>query len=160
MLRRVRALYEKRSLTRQMAPDDTTPSSLRPVRKATPSTVARYWERLMAAGPVTSTHRDHLADPRSLTDAQTYSRNIENFIGTVKVPVGVIGPMRVNGLNASGDYHVPMATTEAALVASYARGAVAASRSGGISTALHYEGVIRTPAFRFADLLTAGRFVE
>ncbi|NNE81365.1 MAG: hydroxymethylglutaryl-CoA reductase, partial [Silicimonas sp.] len=66
----------------------------------------------------------------------------------------------INGLNAHGDFHVPMATTEAALVASYARGAYAATRSGGISTALLYEGVMRTPAFVFGDILQAGLFVE
>ena len=54
---------------------------------------------------------------------EIYSRNIENFIGTVKVPVGLAGPLRVNGLFAQGDYYVPLATTEAALVASYSRGA-------------------------------------
>ena len=54
---------------------------------------------------------------------EIYSRNVENFIGTVKVPVGLAGPLRVNGLYAQGDYYVPLATTEAALVASYIRGA-------------------------------------
>jgi hydroxymethylglutaryl-CoA reductase (NADPH) len=53
-----------------------------------------------------------------------------------------------------------MATTEAALVASYARGAYAATKAGGISTALLYEGVIRTPAFVFETLLESGLFVE
>jgi hydroxymethylglutaryl-CoA reductase (NADPH) len=48
-----------------------------------------------------------------------YRRNIENFVGTVKLPVGVAGPLRVNGLLAQGDYYIPLATTEAALVASY-----------------------------------------
>jgi hydroxymethylglutaryl-CoA reductase (NADPH) len=78
----------------------------------------------------------------------------------VKLPVGIIGPLRINGLNAHGDFHVPMATTEAALVASYGRGALAATRAGGISTALLYEGVIRTPAFVFDDLLSTGMFVD
>jgi hydroxymethylglutaryl-CoA reductase (NADPH) len=95
-----------------------------------------------------------------MADPGRYSANIENFIGTVKLPVGIIGPLRINGLNAHGDFHVPMATTEAALVASYGRGALAATRAGGISTALLYEGVIRTPAFVFDDLLSTGMFVE
>ena len=78
----------------------------------------------------------------------------------MKVPVGIIGPLRINGLNAKGDFHVPLATTEAALVASYARGAFVASKSGGISTAVLSEGVMRSPAFRFAGLMQAGLFVE
>ncbi len=76
--------------------------------------------------------------------------NIENMIGTVKVPVGVVGPLRINGLNANGDFLVPLATTEAALVASYARGAEIASRAGGVSAAMLNEGVLRSPGFKFA----------
>jgi hydroxymethylglutaryl-CoA reductase (NADPH) len=41
-----------------------------------------------------------------------YKHNIENFIGAAKMPVGVAGPLRVNGLFAQGDYYVPLATTE------------------------------------------------
>ena len=45
-------------------------------------------------------------------------------------------------------------------MASYARGAYVATKAGGISTALLYEGVIRSPAFVFSGLFDAGRFVE
>ena len=82
------------------------------------------------------------------------------MIGTVKVPVGVIGPLRINGLNANGDFFVPLATTEAALVASYARGAEIVSRAGGVSAALLMEGVLRSPGFMFASLIEAGLFVD
>ena len=47
------------------------------------------------------------------------------------MPVGLAGPLRVNGLFAHGDYYVPLATTEAALVASYARGARLITEAGG-----------------------------
>ncbi len=101
-----------------------------------------------------------MADAQTMADPGRFDANIENFIGTVKLPVGIIGPLRINGLNAHGDYHVPLATTEAALVASYARGALAATKSGGMSTAILYEGVLRTPAFVLNTLLDAGLFVE
>ncbi|WP_241484053.1 hydroxymethylglutaryl-CoA reductase [Ruegeria sp. ANG-R] len=104
--------------------------------------------------------QEAIADRATVEDAETYGTNIENFIGTVKLPVGVIGPLRLNGMNANGDFHVPLATTEAALVASYARGAYAATRAGGVSTAVLYEGVLRTPAFVFESLLKAGQFVD
>lgn len=88
-----------------------------------------------------------------------YEKNIEHFIGTVKLPVGLAGPLRVNGLFANDDYLVPLATTEAALVASYNRGAQLLTASGGASAMLLNEGVTRTPAFAFFGLAEAGQFV-
>lgn len=158
MLRRVRARFQTEPLEARMLPSDEEFTTLRPVRQASASSVARYWARL--TGTATAADQAALADPETMAAPEVYSANIENFIGTVKLPVGIIGPMRVNGLNAKGDFHVPMATTEAALVASYARGAYVATKAGGISTALLYEGVIRSPAFVFSGLFDAGRFVE
>jgi len=66
----------------------------------------------------------------------------------------------VNGVFAKGDFFVPLATTEAALVASYARGAKAVGKAGGISVATLGEGVLRTPAFRFGSIAEAGLFVD
>jgi hydroxymethylglutaryl-CoA reductase (NADPH) len=161
MLERVRARFLAEPLRERMLPSDTGFATLRPVRKATVASVEKYWARLSGtAGTAGEADKHAIADAGTMADPGLYSANIENFIGTVKLPVGIMGPLRINGLNAHGDYHVPMATTEAALVASYARGALAATRSGGISTALLYEGVIRTPAFVFDDLLNAGMFVE
>lgn len=157
MLARLREKFTPEKLREQMAARDAPFRTLRPVRKATEKSALRYWDRLM--GPASTTDRDVIADPTSLATAETYSSNIENYIGTVKVPVGVIGPLRLNGIHATGDYNVPLATTEAALVASYGRGAFAATKAGGISTAVLYEGVIRTPAFTFDTILDAGLFV-
>lgn len=159
MLKRVRVRFNEATLSRQMTPDDAPTAQLRPVRTASPKSVQRFWSQLLKA-KASETDQNALADDASVELAETYSRNIENYIGTVKVPVGVIGPMRINGLNAAGDFHVPMATTEAALVASYARGAAVASKAGGINTAVLYEGVMRTPAFRFSSVVNAGLFVE
>ncbi len=89
---------------------------------------------------------------------EIYSRNVENFIGTVRVPVGLAGPLRVNGTNARGDYYVPLATTEAALVASYSRGAQIITRAGGCTAVLLSEGVSRAPAFAFDTLPQAALF--
>lgn len=160
MLRRVRDRFSQSMIEQRMLASARPVDTLRPVRSATDRTVARYWDRLIAPGRASAADRDALADPATVAAAGNYSRNIENFIGTVKVPVGIIGPLRVNGLNAVGDFNVPLATTEAALVASYGRGALAASKAGGVSTAVLYEGVMRTPAFRFEGLMKAGQFVE
>ena len=89
-----------------------------------------------------------------------YANNIEHFIGTVNLPVGIAGPLRINGLFANDDYLVPLATTEAALVASYSRGANLITASGGASTLLISEGVSRTPVFGFQSLAEAAQFVS
>lgn len=119
-----------------------------------------YWARLLKETKATEIDRGELADAITVRDLPLYQANIESMVGTVKMPVGVIGPLRVNGLNAQGDYLVPLATTEAALVASYARGATALTRAGGARAGVLYEGVIRSPAFVFEDMLQAGLFVE
>jgi hydroxymethylglutaryl-CoA reductase (NADPH) len=121
--------------------------------------VPRLWDRLIAAGVVESARRA-LADEATIAAAERYNPNIESMIGTVKVPVGIVGPLRLNGIHAHGDYFVPMATTEAALVASYSRGAVATNRAGGIAATTLSDGILRTPAFRFGAIAEAGRFVD
>src|SRR5438105_3418308 len=60
--------------------------------------------------------------------------NIENPIGAVQIPLGVAGPLRVNGMRADGIFYVPLATTEGALVRSYERGMAALTRAGGVTT--------------------------
>ncbi len=93
-------------------------------------------------------------------DLATYAGNIENAVGEVRVPVAIAGPLRVNGSFARGDYYVPLATTEAALVASYTRGCQLLSEAGGCSTLLLAEGVSRAPGFIFSDLAEVGTFVN
>ena len=93
-------------------------------------------------------------------DQAIYNRAIENFVGTVKVPLGIAGPLYVHGDFASGIYYVPLATTEATLVASYSRDAAAISEAGGCTTALIAESISRVPGFVFADLREAMAFAE
>ena len=156
MLRRVRRKIAQSGEMPRMAPRPEDSRTFRTAPRVTPETVARLHRDL----GLDDTARAALFGPGTQADLPRYARNIENMIGTVALPVGVIGPLRVNGVNAQGDYPVPMATSEAALVASYGRGARAANRAGGVSTAVLYEGVLRSPAFVFATLLDAGRFVE
>jgi hydroxymethylglutaryl-CoA reductase (NADPH) len=103
--------------------------------------------------------REALADPRTLSERESYARHVENFVGTVKVPVGLAGPLRVNGAHALGDYYVPLATSEAALVASYSRGAQLISEAGGCTAVVLNEGVARAPGFAFKTLGDAAQFV-
>ncbi|MBI1305168.1 MAG: 3-hydroxy-3-methylglutaryl-CoA reductase [Bacteroidetes bacterium] len=93
-------------------------------------------------------------DPANLTG------NIENFIGYATIPIGLAGPLLVNGLHAFGDYFIPLATTEGALVASYNRGMKATRMSGGIQAVCLTQGVQRSPYFKFDSVFTVGRFVK
>lgn len=118
--------------------------------------VDQRWKVLGAGAEV----RGQILDEHTTPQMDEYARNIEHFVGTVKVPVGVVGPLRVNGLFAGGDYYVPLATTEAALVASYSRGAALVTEAGGASTMLLSEGVSRAPGFALANLAEVGVFLN
>jgi hydroxymethylglutaryl-CoA reductase (NADPH) len=120
-----------------------------------PEVVEQRWELLGDAAAA----REELLDTHSAENMTHYERNIENFIGTVKLPIGIAGPLRVNGLFARGDYYLPLATTEAALVASYNRGSVLITQAGGAAAALLNEGVSRAPAFTFESIEKLGRFL-
>ncbi len=103
--------------------------------------------------------RAALFDEHTASQMEAYQGNIENFIGTAKLPIGLAGPLRVKGLHAQGDYYVPLATSEAALVASYTRGAMTLSKAGGATVAMMIESLSRAPAFVFESLQEVGRFV-
>src|SRR5213595_2675256 len=81
--------------------------------------------------------------------------NIENPIGAVQMPLGVAGPLQVNGLHANGIFYVPLATTEGALVRSYERGMAALTRSGGATTRVHVDENRVAPVFCFDDVSDA-----
>nr|AKT44577.1 3-hydroxy-3-metylglutaryl-CoA reductase [Trypanosoma cruzi] len=80
-------------------------------------------------------------------------QNCENIIGYVPIPLGVAGPILIDGK----EYPIPMATTEGALVASTHRGARAITRSGGCKTLLLGEGMTRAPVVELPSLEEAGR---
>ncbi len=102
---------------------------------------------------------DQLAGQGPEVEPEDLEGNIESLVGFARVPVGVIGPLRINGSEARGDFYVPMATTEGALVASYQRGAEVISRAGGASALCITEAVSRAPCFVFNDLTEAASFL-
>jgi hydroxymethylglutaryl-CoA reductase (NADPH) len=101
----------------------------------------------------------HLAGKIPHPDPDDLRGNIENFIGMAQVPVGLAGPLLMQGTHARGEFRVPLATTEGALVASYSRGMKAITLSGGAKAEVLDEGVQRAPYFKFLDLATTSRFV-
>ncbi|MDB5094489.1 MAG: 3-hydroxy-3-methylglutaryl CoA reductase [Candidatus Eremiobacteraeota bacterium] len=91
---------------------------------------------------------------------ESVGRNIENYIGALTIPVGVIGPLSVNGTHGPWNGYVPLATTEAALVASYGRGAKTITEAGGCAARVTAAAISRAPAFTLSDLPAALRFAE
>ncbi len=102
---------------------------------------------------------EQLAGERDEIAPEELAGNIENQIGMARMPVGVIGPLRIRGTAANGDFYIPLATTEGALVASCQRGSQAISRSGGASACCFTESVSRAPCFVFDRLIDAGQFL-
>jgi hydroxymethylglutaryl-CoA reductase (NADPH) len=100
-----------------------------------------------------------LAGKKAFSDPKQLEGNIENYIGMTQVPTGVIGPLHILGSVANGDFYVPLATSEGALVASYHRGAKASRLCGGITSACLVEGVQRSPVFKFTNLGELGTFL-
>lgn len=58
--------------------------------------------------------------------------NIENLVGWAQVPIGLAGPLTIDGGDGRAEVLVPMATTEGALVASTSRGMSLAAAGGGV----------------------------
>lgn len=84
--------------------------------------------------------------------------NIENFIGVAQIPVGLAGPVLIDGEHAKGEFYVPMATTEGTLVASYSRGMRLCREAGSIKTTVIDDAMQRAPLFVFNDARAARDF--
>ncbi len=91
-------------------------------------------------------------------DPKVLPGNVENFMGVAQVPIGLAGPLRINGEHAQGDFFVPMATSEGTLVASYNRGMRLLSESGGVKTTVVEQFMQRSPVFILEDALKAREF--
>ncbi|HOQ19166.1 MAG TPA: hydroxymethylglutaryl-CoA reductase (NADPH) [Methanothermobacter thermautotrophicus] len=87
-------------------------------------------------------------------------RNIENPIGAVQIPLGVAGPLTVRGEHADGEYYVPLATSEGALVASVNRGCSVITRAGGATVRVTGDSMTRAPVIRTGSVVEALRLRE
>lgn len=72
---------------------------------------------------------------------QVLGKNCENVIGYIPIPVGFVGPLKINNC----DYQIPLATTEGALLASANRGSRAITESGGAFSYVYNDGMTRAP---------------
>ena len=86
-----------------------------------------------------------------------YSRVIgaccENVIGYMPIPLGIAGPLKVDGTL----FPIPMATAEGTLVASTSRGCKALNAGGGVTTVIVYDAMTRGPAIDFPSIVEAAK---
>lgn len=93
----------------------------------------------------------------SLNEERASTKNCENMVGAAQVPVGIAGPLKIEGI---GETYIPLATTEGALVASVSRGCKAVSLSGGAQTYTYRAGQTRGPVFEVASLKDMDSFYD
>lgn len=82
----------------------------------------------------------------------------ENLVGAVAIPLGIAGPISINGSYVNGHILLPLATTEGALVASVSRGAKAITKSGGAMVHIEHVGTTRGSLFEVANIREGARF--
>src|SRR5579862_7588332 len=92
--------------------------------------------------------------------AEEVRPNIENLVGATHLPLGIAGPIRVNGGYANGSYYVPFATTEGTLVSTYQYGMRAITEAGGANAHVLADSLDITPCFILPDVREAISFVQ
>lgn len=80
----------------------------------------------------------------------------ENVIGYVPIPVGIAGPLKLDGI----EYYVPMATTEGCLVASTNRGCRALGLGNGVFSRIVKDGMTRAPVVQFPSAMRAAEVMN
>lgn len=102
--------------------------------------------RLAFIEEMTGTDLSCLVSP--ILPAQLCNSNIDLMIGAVQVPLGYAGPLVVQGSYAQGEYFIPLATTEGALVASIDRGCSIIRKCGHATVSVVHFGQTRSILFR------------
>jgi hydroxymethylglutaryl-CoA reductase (NADPH) len=95
-------------------------------------------------------------------DAKVADKNIENYVGVCRVPLGVAGPLLIQSdhCSVSDPVWVPLATTEGALVASYNRGMRVIRHSGGVRARVWADAMNRAPIFVCANVDECARLLS
>ena len=98
--------------------------------------------------------------PHYSFDPHTTAGNCEHFAGVAQIPLGIAGPLVINGEHAQGEFLIPMATTEGTLVASYNRGIKLVNACGGVKCTVVDDAMQRAPVFVMEDARAAREFVK
>ncbi|MCJ1358195.1 MAG: 3-hydroxy-3-methylglutaryl-coenzyme A (HMG-CoA) reductase isozyme [Icmadophila ericetorum] len=109
--------------------------------------------------PAQSAIETSLLPYRDYDYASVFGCCAENVIGYMPLPVGVAGPLQIDGR----PIFLPMATTEGTLIASTSRGCKAINSGGGVSTVVVADGMTRAPVVSFENVnlaAAAKQFIE
>jgi hydroxymethylglutaryl-CoA reductase (NADPH) len=106
----------------------------------------------------TGVRLQHLTRPSF--DPHLAKGNCENFIGVAQIPVGLAGPLLIDGEHARGEFLIPLATSEGTLVASYSRGMKVLSLGGGVRCTVVDDAMQRAPVFVVEDARASRHFAK
>jgi hydroxymethylglutaryl-CoA reductase (NADPH) len=84
-------------------------------------------------------------------DTQSIQNNIESFVGSTEIPIGLVGPIVFNQNDSQEFVYAPVGTLEGALVASMNRGAKVIARSNGFTAQVEWQRMVRSPMFLFEN---------
>jgi len=158
IVERLLAGHDLDEAKRRLTPVSPAERSLPPRVPQPTSWTAEAREERLAFLRAMGHEASHLSGSEPQPPPESIQGNIEHQIGMAQVPLGLTGPLRVNGLHAHGDFYVPLATSEGTLVASYDRGMRLVSRAGGVVCMLSAEQVQRAPGFAFETVADAAHF--
>lgn len=96
----------------------------------------------------------------SLSVDKVTSKNCENLVGSVEIPVGLAGPVNFDYQGKKLEALVPLATTEGALVASVNRGLKAIDLAQNATVIVEKRGMTRSPVFECTSGKEAQRFKQ
>ena len=146
-------------LTAETSDDETQKAKVKKFlrNKATTYTAEMIQSRREWLAELTQTQLKHLA--HFSEDPEDFKGKIECPIGVAHVPVGIAGPLRINGEHARGVFFIPMATTEGALITSYTFGSNIITRSGGVNVKILKDALKSDPTFVFKSSAQAQSFV-
>lgn len=116
----------------------------------------RVRRALISRASITKTLENSLLPLENFHYDKVMGACCENVIGYMPLPVGIAGPMNIDGV----DIHIPMATTEGCLVASTARGCKAINAGGGAVTIVTADGMTRGPCVEFPNITQAAACKE
>ena len=104
----------------------------------------------------TNTKLEHIGS-YSIDMTDTSKKNIENPIGTIQVPVGVVGPLKITNEEEEINTYVPLATTEGALLASVNRGCSVIRKSDNCKISIINNQMTRAPAIKTKSVFEANK---